>query len=305
MDPLDNRFPTLVTAFFRCTNQSSSITQRDAKQVEWIQSFYQIFKQLRDYVKQYFANGIPWNPTGEPAASVLKALDPASSSAPAPPTAGGPPAPPPPPPPGPAPVLDIKTEPAAPAAASASGGLGAVFSELNKGDAVTKGLRKVDKSEMTHKNPALRTKTDIPSDRPRSPAPGKKPKPESMRMKKPSKKELEGNKWTIVRFSTHASCFRILFPVFQTWGKAIYNEHWLTFSFFHSYRKTLKRNRRPSRLTLPSTTPSSSAAATTQPSLSAAKPTRSQWKTRTASHSSSTRSCRPSTLSRRRISPCR
>jgi adenylyl cyclase-associated protein len=36
------------------------------------------------------------------------------------------------------------------------------------------------------------------SGRAKSPAPGKKPKPESMRVKKPSKKELEGNKWTIV-----------------------------------------------------------------------------------------------------------
>lgn len=53
---------------------------------------------------------------------------------------------------------------------------------------------------MTHKNPSLRTNTSVPaaSDRPKSPAPGKKPKPESMRMKKPSKKVLEGNKWIIV-----------------------------------------------------------------------------------------------------------
>lgn len=68
---------------------------------------------------------------------------------------------------------------------------------------MTKGLRKVDKSEMTHKNPALRgaaTVTDGSDSRAKSPAPGKKPKPESMRIKKPSKKVLEGNKWTIVSF---------------------------------------------------------------------------------------------------------
>ncbi|PMB71282.1 Adenylyl cyclase-associated protein [Beauveria bassiana] len=178
---------------------------KDASQVEWIQSFYQIFKQLRDYVKQYFANGIPWNPKGEPAAAVVQALDsapsPAVSSLPAP-SAGGPPPPPPPPPPGPAPVLDIKTDNAAPAASSAPSGLGAVFSDLNKGDSVTKGLRKVDKSQMTHKNPSLRASSSVPSgnDRSKSPAPGKKPKPQSMRMKKPPKKELEGNKWTIENY---------------------------------------------------------------------------------------------------------
>jgi adenylyl cyclase-associated protein len=84
------------------------------------------------------------------------------------------------------------------------GGFGAVFSELNKGESVTKGLRKVDKSEMTHKNPSLRAGSTVPdkgaTTRGKSPAPGTKPKPESMRVKKPPKKELEGNKWTIVCF---------------------------------------------------------------------------------------------------------
>lgn len=97
-------------------------------------------------------------------------------------------------------MLDIKAE-AAPAPAAAAGGLGAVFSELNKGESVTKGLRKVEKSEMTHKNPALRNTATVPDDsRSKSPAPGKKPKPESMRLKKPAKKELEGNKWTIENY---------------------------------------------------------------------------------------------------------
>lgn len=160
-----------------------------------------MFRDLADYVKQYFPTGIPWNPNGQPVQEVLKSLSAGQSSTPVPaapaPAAGGAP-PPPPPPPGPAPVLDIKTE-SAPAPAASSGGLGAVFSELNKGDAVTKGLRKVDKSEMTHKNPSLRSGSVVSSgQRGKSPAPGKKPKPESMRTKKPPKKELDGNKWTIV-----------------------------------------------------------------------------------------------------------
>lgn len=101
-------------------------------------------------------------------------------------------------------MLKIKEQSGSEAAPSAGGsGLGAVFSELNKGEAVTKGLRKVDRSEMTHKNPSLRAGSTVPdgdsSNRQKSPAPGKKPKPESMRVKKPPKKELDGNKWTIVR----------------------------------------------------------------------------------------------------------
>ena len=172
--------------------------------VQWIQSYYQIFRDLTDYVKNYFPNGVPWNPKGRPAEEVAKSLSAAPSTAPSPapppppPPAGGAP-PPPPPPPGPPPVLQINEVKASP---SPAGGLGAVFSELNKGEAVTKGLRKVDKSEMTHKNPALRAGSMVPkgnsSIRGKSPAPGKKPKPESMRVKKPPKKELEGNKWTIV-----------------------------------------------------------------------------------------------------------
>lgn len=38
-----------------------------------------------------------------------------------------------------------------------------MFAELNRGEEVTKGLRKVDKSEMTHKNPALRAGGVVPS----------------------------------------------------------------------------------------------------------------------------------------------
>jgi len=164
--------------------------------IEWIQSYYQIFRDLTDYVKNYFPNGVPWNPKGRPAQEVVKSL-----SAPLPALPAGGPPPPPPPPPGPPPTFQINATTAEP---TPSGGLGAVFSELNQGEAVTKGLKKVDKSQMTHKNPTLRASSKVPeretSVRGKSPAPGKKPKPENMRVKKPPKKELEGNKWTIVCF---------------------------------------------------------------------------------------------------------
>ncbi|KAK0636881.1 adenylyl cyclase-associated protein [Bombardia bombarda] len=170
---------------------------KDPQQVEWLQSFYQIFRDLAEYIKTYFAHGIPWNPKGLPAQEVAKSLSSPPAFA-----AGGPP-PPPPPPPGPPPILQINEQKAEPTAA---GGLGAVFSELNKGEAVTKGLRKVDKSEMTHKNPSLRAGSVVAeregggSARGKSPAPARKPKPESMRAKKPPKMELDGNKWTIENF---------------------------------------------------------------------------------------------------------
>lgn len=176
---------------------------KDPQQAEWVAAFYQVFRDLADYVKQYFSNGIPWNLKGKPAQEVLKARTTVpSTNVPSPsPPAGGVPPPPPPPPPGPPPVLDIKEESVAPN--KEKGGLDAVFSELNKGDAVTKGLRKVDNSEMTHKNPSLRassTTSNKEAARGKSPAPGKKPKPESMRLKKPAKQELDGNKWIIENF---------------------------------------------------------------------------------------------------------
>lgn len=177
---------------------------KDPKQVEWVQSLYQVFRDLSEYIKETFPSGIPWNPKGQPAKEVLKILNaaPAATSGPPPPPPSGAGAPPPPPPPGPPPVLKIKEESAPPPAAGS--GLNAVFSELNKGESVTAGLRKVDKSEMTHKNPSLRASSTVPdrdaSVRGKSPVPGKKPKPESMRVKKPPKKELDGNKWTIENF---------------------------------------------------------------------------------------------------------
>lgn len=71
-----------------------------------------------------------------------------------PPTAANGPPPPPPPPP---PPVGLS------APASGTGGAAAVFAELNRGEEVTKGLRKVDKSEMTHKNPDLRASGTVPT----------------------------------------------------------------------------------------------------------------------------------------------
>jgi adenylyl cyclase-associated protein len=93
--------------------------------------------------------------------------------------------------------------------------MSAVFDQLNQGSSVTAGLRKVDKSEMTHKNPTLRAGSTVPersnsqtsslnssnnSPRGKSPVPSKRPKPESMRTKKPARKDLDGNKWIIENF---------------------------------------------------------------------------------------------------------
>jgi len=123
---------------------------------------------------------------------------------------GGGPAPPPPPPP--LPVFDANGVPQAPppppAGAAKGGDMNAIFDQLNQGSAITAGLRKVDKSEMTHKNPSLKAGATVPqrtgsqtslgSTRSKSPMPAKKP--DSLKGKKPGKKELDGNKWIIENF---------------------------------------------------------------------------------------------------------
>lgn len=119
-------------------------------------------------------------------------------------------------------MLDIKTENKTDGgpATLGGGGFGAVFSELNKGSDITSGLRKVDGMEMTHKNPSLRTRSRVGdrqvSSRGKSPAPGKKPKPENMRVKKPAKRELDGNKWTIENYEKEAEPVEIQTTLVQS-----------------------------------------------------------------------------------------
>ena len=82
--------------------------------------------------------------------------------------------------------------------------MSAVFAQLSKGEGITSGLKKVDKSEMTHKNPELRKK--------QVPLPPKKPKSLSSKeevptinkkntTKKAPQNELIDNKWMISNIS--------------------------------------------------------------------------------------------------------
>ena len=90
--------------------------------------------------------------------------------------------------------------------------MSSVFDQINTGSAITSSLRKVDKSEMTHKNPSLRAAGTVlertssqssSNSRGKSPVPNKKP--DSMRTKKPGRKELDGNKWIVENFDNTGS----------------------------------------------------------------------------------------------------
>lgn len=170
---------------------------KDPKQVEWVKQFLAIFDHLRTYVKEYHATGPSWNANGKPLAESVAAQK-GSSTAPAPPApAPGAGASAPPPPPPPAPPASFFDEPA-----EKSGGMGAVFADLNKGLNVTSGLKKVEKSQMTHKNPELRAQGQVSG----KPAPPKKPQTLSLGSnipkRKPARKELvDGSKWMIENFT--------------------------------------------------------------------------------------------------------
>jgi adenylyl cyclase-associated protein len=193
---------------------------RDKSHVEFIQAYYRVFNALIAYIKEHFPGGLTWNnKDGVDAMDALQQIQSGAAGAAANNTSA-------PPPPPPLPMFDSQVggppppQPPPPRANGTSGGGGdmsAVFDQLNQGSAITAGLRKVDKSEMTHKNPSLRASSTVPvrsnsqtsisssNSRTKSPIPSKKPKPESMRTKKPARKELDGNKWIVENFENTGS----------------------------------------------------------------------------------------------------
>ncbi|KAK9431295.1 adenylate cyclase associated N terminal-domain-containing protein [Lipomyces doorenjongii] len=170
----------------------------DRKHVEWAQSFLNILTTLQAYVKKNHTTGPSWNVKGEEVQKVLAespGIAPPPSAAPIHAPFGAAAPPPPPPPPPPASVFQATSE------SAPSGGLGAVFAEINKGEGITSGLKKVDKSQMTHKNPSLRGQDSVPSAR--STIPALPSKPQSLKQKKPPRIELEGTKWIVENYENN------------------------------------------------------------------------------------------------------
>ncbi|XP_052249173.1 adenylyl cyclase-associated protein 1-like isoform X2 [Dreissena polymorpha] len=173
--------------------------------VEWTKAWMGTLRDLIEYIKQYHTTGVTWNPQGGEAKL---------SGAPAPPAkaaAGGAPPPPPPGPPPPPPVA-----PAAPP--SGSGGeenRAALFAAINRGTAISSGLKKVSDDMKTHKNPALRATSAVTSSHTSShgvrtgpapfkannPPPVKAPKPGAKAPAAPTEKppvfELQEKKWAV------------------------------------------------------------------------------------------------------------
>ena len=180
--------------------------ESDKKQVDWVHQFIKLLGGLSMYVKNRFKTGIEWNSSGRSLKQVLEenaskdAPATAAATAAAAAAATGAPPPPPPPPPPPLPPASIFEDSHSAATGTSSGGMNAVFQDLNKGENVTSGLKKVDKSEMTHKNPSLRKTSSGGIDKKSIPAPPKKPASLQVTKKKPARTELEDTKWFIENY---------------------------------------------------------------------------------------------------------
>jgi len=154
---------------------------KDKTHVGWTQDWIGIFKEMQSYVKQYHTTGVSWNPKGGLALNNLKEA-PQTSGVPPPPPPGCPPPPPPP----------MMT---ATAKSSAVDDRAALFAELNKGTAVTAGLKKVTSDMQTHKNPSLR-EGPKPFVKQSSPTTRSSPAKQTPSVK-PPRFELEGRKWYV------------------------------------------------------------------------------------------------------------
>jgi len=160
---------------------------KDKLHVDWVKSWTQVLSDLQQYIKQYHTTGVSWNPRG---GSVSEA----QSGKPA---AVGPTGRAPPPPPGPPPPLPSAAELAAFAKPAGQDDRAALFQQLNRGDEVTKGLRKVNADQQTHKNPSLRAQAAPPSKPTPGPRPFQPPGNVASPQAKPPKFELQGKKWII------------------------------------------------------------------------------------------------------------
>jgi adenylyl cyclase-associated protein len=123
---------------------------KDAIHGEWVQAFSSFLMDLVAYIKKWHTTGLAWNPKGGDAAGAASGLSlfvswTAQRSAPASKAAG------------PLPPYVAQLEAMAIKETEKSGNF---LGELSKG---TTGLRKVDKSEMTHKNPELRATSVVPA----------------------------------------------------------------------------------------------------------------------------------------------
>ncbi|KAJ2035128.1 F-actin-capping protein subunit alpha [Coemansia sp. RSA 922] len=168
--------------------------EKDENQVEWVKAFLSTLRELSAYVKLFHTTGLVWNPKGEDVEIAARAIN-GETAAVAPVRGAGAPPPPPPPPP---PVYTDSGETDSSAGATTRG---ALFADLNKGGDITSGLRKVEKTQMTHKNPALRAAAGPVKEAPHSASTTATPQ-QTQSKQRPPRMELQGSKWEVENYGT-------------------------------------------------------------------------------------------------------
>jgi adenylyl cyclase-associated protein len=151
---------------------------------DWVAQLKALIQNLVPFVQQNFKMGLNWNPKGVD----LKEFASGHASAPAAaPAAGAGGAPPPPPPVDPNFQLNLSAP--EPETGSKPGGMAAVFSDLNKGTAITSGLKKVT-ADMKTKN-----MKDVPALESKTPAAPKAAPAKAVEVKKDPRLELRQGTW--------------------------------------------------------------------------------------------------------------
>lgn len=149
--------------------------------VDWMRAYTGAIKELEEYVRTYHTTGLVWNPEGTELTGVSSAPKPAAPAVPPPPAVVAPSKPTPGPTPG--------------------GGLpSGLFTALNKGGAVTQGLKKVTDDMKTHKNPELRQSSVVKSSDMKPKATSSGPKFGAATVKKTPKLEFQNNKWIVEHY---------------------------------------------------------------------------------------------------------
>lgn len=143
---------------------------KDEKRVQWVHALTDLWNQLKAYTSAKYPSGLIWGTAGSH-----------------PPSSGGAP-PPPPPPPCPEPS-ESSTQPTGPDTR-------ALFAEINRGDAASRGLRKV----KTQKNSEHAAGGVVSSGAKKTVAPAIPARPDQRKAVEQPKVEKIGNKWNVQYF---------------------------------------------------------------------------------------------------------
>lgn len=153
--------------------------EKDKQHLELTRSFMNIFTELISFVKQYHITGLSWNSKGSatPISTILSCPSPSCAA--------------------PKIQADINNDNAAPSQqSSGKADMSQLLRSLNSGEGITSGLKKVDKSQMTHKNPSLRA-TGMASSNIDTSNRSNISSTTSIATTKPPIFELDGNKWRL------------------------------------------------------------------------------------------------------------